>query len=41
MCLVKDNFSLMITSKNFAKVTRSKEMLLKLILMLLSLSRAL
>ena len=40
MCLVKDNFS-MITPKNFVKVTRSKEMLLKLILMLLCLSRAL
>ena len=41
MCLVKDNFSSMIAPKNFVKVTRSKEMLLKLILKLLCLSRAL
>ena len=27
ICLVKDNFSSMITHKNFVKVTRSKEML--------------
>ena len=41
ICLVKDNFSSMITPKNFVKVTRSKEMLLKVILTLLCLSRAL
>ena len=40
ICLVKENFSSMITSMNFVKVTRSKEMLLKVILMLLCLSRA-
>ena len=39
--LVKDNFSSMITPKNFVKVTRSKEMLLKMIVMLLCLSRTL
>ena len=38
---VKDNFSSMITPKNFVKVTRSKEMLLKVILILLCLRRAL
>ena len=41
MCPVKDNFLSIITPKNFVKVTRSKEMLLKLISMLLCLSRAL
>ena len=35
MRLVKDNFSSMITPKNFVKVTCSKEMLLKVTLMLL------
>ena len=34
VCLVKGNFSSMIIPKNFVKVTRSKEMFLKLILML-------
>ena len=29
MCLVKDNFSSMITPKNFMKLTRFKEMLLR------------
>ena len=39
--LVKDNVSSMITPKNLVKVTRSKEMLLKMIVMLLCLSRTL
>ena len=41
MRLVKDNFSSMKISKNFVKVTCSKEMLLKVTLMLLCLSWAL
>ena len=41
MCLVKDNFSSMITPKNFVKLTRFKEISLSLISILVSLSRAL
>ena len=41
MCLVKDNFSSMITPKNFVKLTGFKEILLRLISILVCLSRAL